>query len=375
MNPINLTSIPSHFGDVEQSKVSPVNRRPVSHIEQRLTYVNNLPVPVTIEWRSGFKFTLPVEPCMESATLIVRVEIFISRMAKKDAEKLLSTIEDTASKELQNMRKSFSVQIKENTYGGAKIVLDYHITLEELQLRGGTVYYHELDCLVSLFSMDEVPPHPFSQKGMHQQVVTGSPVDHDGLGFGYAVEIVDNTAKYGERYLNIHNKIYKVTPKKDYSLRDGVYITSNYAVEGELGVSGVNVRYHPFSDTENLLGLYSTYEDAIALGDPASMRKQEITTLEHELSKNRAVLQQARQEFDAQTLTRDQELLRLQSVAEQEKLGREKAEHAMDLERQRSKDYFEERSYVRKDSSESIKFLPSVIMGIGAVFLAIKAFL
>ena len=51
-----------------------------------------------------------------------------------------------------------------------------------------------------------------------------------------------------------------------------------------------------------------------------------------------------------------------------------KEEHRLKMEREYVKDHYEDRSYVRKDSSEGLKMLPTIAMGIGALVIAFNAF-
>ena len=61
--------------------------------------------------------------------------------------------------------------------------------------------------------------------------------------------------------------------------------------------------------------------------------------------------------------------LRREAEAKQLKLEEEAEKRRVEM-----KDLYEERSQRRKDSGESLKFLPNLIIGLGAVFLAIRSF-
>lgn len=373
----NATSIPTHFGDTRVAQLGPRDfRYSPSPIEYRLTYINNLPHEVTIVWRSGLKFRLPPVPSMDNDRLIARVEITVHPAVKLDIERVLSAIDETATSELKAMREAFSVEIKGNKYEGARIILDYGLTLDELRKFGGTVYYSELDCVVSLLPFEQVPPHPYSEEGRQQQVVAGSVLSPE-LGFGYSVEIIDNAAKYGERYLNIGGTVYKVVPKKDYSRRNGIYVLSNQFDPEQLDADPMEVKFYDFANAEEI-GLYRTFDEALHRGDIQTARKQEIATLEHEITMRKSELARERQKHEREMLALETKLKEQTTEAERRsqefKELRERMEHDRELERQRTKDFYESRSYVRKDSSEAVKIIPSIVMGLGAVFMAIKAF-
>jgi hypothetical protein len=380
MNPTvyKATAIPTHFGAVKPAAIGPTDRNFNQPIEYHLSYINNFPVPVTVVWRSGLKFTLQPEPSLTSADFVARVSITMDSKVKVDIARVLSAVTEESSMELKAMRQAFEAQVKVNTYGGAKIVLDHSLSLQRLQEMGGTVYYSEHDAVVSILPFDQVPPHPYSPEGMQQQVVAGAL----GLGnentFGYVIEIIDNHAKYGDRYLNICNKVYRISPKKDWERQDGIYVVSNYAVEGELGMSGRHMKNYSFEQAEELLGLYRTYEEALNFGDVASGRKLQIAELEHEVNVGKRQLQEATSRHQLEMLEKEKQLKELLQAHERHNSEvealRSRQEHELKLERDRLKDFYENRSYERKDQSESLKFLPSLVIGIGAIFMAIKTF-
>lgn len=374
-----LNELPTHFSEVQLSQGTYRDRKiGESPIEYKLTYVNNLSSAVTIEWRSGFKFTLPPERSLNCNSLVMRVEIVIHPKIKINVQEFLAQVDKESSDELQAMRESFTFQIQENKYGGATIVLNYPLNLAKLQEYGGSVYCNELDCVISLLSGEHSPAHPYSEVGKAQRIINSSHVTSD-LGFGYSVELVDSAGRYGDRYLNIGNKVYRVVPKKDPTKRDGIYIISNHAVIGELSTPGVGVKHYSFEGAEDLLGLYRTAEQAMNLGDASLARKQELVSLEHQLALQKVELQNAKQQFDINQLERER--ITKERDAEREMhlkdlaAMRERTEHEMLLERQRIKDHYESKSHNRKDSGEALKFLPSLIIGIGAVFMALRTFM
>jgi hypothetical protein len=260
-----------------------------------------------------------------------------------------------------------------NSYRGATIVLDYPLTLEQLQTYGGTIYFSELDIVVSLLPPEEMPAHPYSEEGRRSQVIAGSPIDHGGVGFGYAVEIVDNHERYGDRFLNIGGNVYKVKTKKDLERRDGVYIISNYAANGQLGKPGVRVTFCAFDKAQEDLGLYKTYDEAMHLGDLSTARKQELLTMEHELVKSKQEAAAEKVRFDRELTAAQHEVKRIEQENTRLAARNQMLEHDLTMERQRLKDFFDARAYQRKDSSEALKILPSIILGIGALVVALRS--
>lgn len=368
----NVRSIPTHFGESELvrpgPKSNPYRREP---FEQRLTYRNHLAVPISIGLRNGLKLSLPAEPNLNDHRFLARVELVLSEQVKMDVHRLLSAVDGNSPPELQVMREALQLQLQVNSHGGATIVLDYPLSLEQLQTYGGSVYYSELDIVVSLLAPGSMPPHPHSDEGRRSQTIAGSPVDHGGVGFGYAVEIVDNHGKYGDRFLNIGGNVYKVPTKQDFTRRDGVYIISNYAASGNLTREEPKVTFCAFEQAQETLGLYRTYDDALHLGDISQARKAELLTMEHELVKARGELQQAKAQQEKDQLASKAEIARMEGENERLKARNQLLERDMEVERQKNKDYYDNRSQQRKDTSETLKILPTIILGIGTFIAAL----
>lgn len=370
----NFTSIPSHFGETRVSQDGLGDGRMMEPITQTNSYRNYLSAPVSIAWRNGFKFHLNPEHNLYQNCFIAKVRICIGPEVKVDADRLFSAMNAQSSSELRAIREAYEIEVKVNSYRGATIVLDYPLTLEQLQSYGGSVYFSELDIVVSLLPVEEMPAHPYSEEGRTHQTVAGSPVDHGGVGFGYAVEIIDNYERFGTRYLNIGGAVYPVRPKKDVERRDGVYIISNYAANGTLTKEGVKVSFCSFDKAEEELGLYKSFDEALHLGNIAQAHKREMLTMEHDLAKGKVELQNLKNLHDREMLTATQELKRIEQENARLDARNKLLENDLSLERQRIKDYYEQKSYQRKDTSEALKILPTLLMGLTTLMVAIKTF-
>jgi len=372
MNQLDFTSIPTHFGETRGAPARPLELNSIKPIECKSTYINNLSVPVTIVWRSGFRFSLPPVPNLDSNRLIIRTTINIDQSVKNDVERVLSAVDENSTREMVAMRQAFIGQNQGNTYRGASIVLDYPMSLDELRNYGGSVYHNELDCVISLLPVDKAPLHPHSEAGKRSQTVVSSPVTHGGPSFAYAVEMVDNSGRYGPRYLNMNGQIYKITPKKDSSRRDGFFIVSNAPAQGDRADNAVTVTHYPFELGESDLGLYESYSEALNLGDTSLSRKEELASLEHNNRVMAAEMVRMRADHERTMLEKQAELKRLEMERDKRAAEYAQKEQEMAQERAEMKDRYEKRSYERKDNSEALKVLPSIIVGLGAILVAIK---
>lgn len=371
------------FGEVFASPDRLQDRRAdYSPIEFKFSYINNTSVPITIRQKSGLSFVLPSSPSLSTNRLIVRMEVVIQEAVRGSVARFISTVNQESSPELKAMREAYEAQL--GNYGrGAKIVLDYPMTLEQLKQYGGTVYHSDLDILISLLDQDEVAPHPYSEEGQRAQMVVGMPGVTDSDDFCYTIHMVDNTGKRATRFLNVGNKVYKVTAKKDPAKRNGIYIVSNRFVDGDQSTKDFVTMYYGFDVDEESLGLYRSYDEALHFGDLATGKKTDLAKLETQLSENKLKmaemgleLQSAKEAHEFEMIEKNRVLKDIQTKHEAETLEatrvREKAEAEANEQRQKLKDHYEARSYQRKDDSESLKYIPAIVVGIGAVFMAFK---
>jgi hypothetical protein len=370
----------TYFGDqISIDLPSPYerrNRRGDSPVEYKVSYINNLPHDVVIGWRCGLKFTVPSTADFNSTSFIVRLEITIRQDAVKELETQLSFIDANSPKELQQLREAFVRRTQENIYWGATLVLDYPITKETLTEYGGSVYFHELDQVFSLLPYDAVPDHPYSEQGRLARMAVVGPSDTASKDFFYSMEVVDNLGKFGDRFLNLNGEIYRLHPRKSNIRRDGVYLFYGNRVINNILEPERNYRFFDLSIADEALGLYKTYTEALNHGNHAKNHETQMKETELQTQRMKVELQNQRQKFDIQLLNAEKENRRLQAeFEERERISKAaiaELEQRHAAERTRVKDYWEDRSHQRKDQSEALKFIPALIVGIGATLLAIK---
>ncbi len=374
--------VPSVFNNPVVVKSGDEDRREFqkSGLEIIHTFANHSHVPITIVHRSGLKVTLQPNPRLGSTSgLIARTEIRASGESYQSVSKYLSAVGEHASPELLKMRESFQMQLEfSQSRNAGAIILDYPVDLEVLRQHGGTVYYSELDMVVSLESAFTVSEHPYSQAGRDVAFANSLPIPVDGLDFSYAISIVDSTHQIGPRYLNMVGSVYKVTPKVDHTRKDGVYVMSTHEVVGSIKQDGWWVRRFGFENLEATLGLYASSEEAMVHGDAVTAEKMRLAEVEKEIVQLKA-------ERERDLLTQKKEMDVVLHKAEQEKVEAEdrrrkaeeaqrKAEEESERRRLQLRDLMEERSQIRKDGGETLKFLPNLVIGIGAIMLALGKF-
>lgn len=349
-------------GDINVRQVNMTESKALyAPVEYRQSYINKTHVPIVIVWRSGLKTTIPAENALnDNSAFTIEVEMSFGVDVKKDVQRVLSAVDEKGTVELRKIKEAFANNV-EGRWGRTRVLLDYSITIPEIKKLGGSIYYEELDIVISLNGLDDAPPHPYSEEGKSMQLINVG--DIKDIGFSYNIDVIDNLGIFGTRYININNKVYKVTPKKDMQKRDGIYVASNAPVDNAIEINAKSSEYHAF-DKAAELGLFRSIDEAMALGDMESARKKELLNLEHSLQVSKREYQELQNRFDIE-------------VAEKDRLLKE-AEHQLkeaDIQLQKTKDHYENKSFQRKDSSETLKFVPGVIAAIGSMFLAIKAFL
>ena len=373
-------NLPSHFGKPGMFqtgfKRNKADGGPISITE---SYFNNTREALTVVKRSGLVIPLPSEPVMGfDEKMGIRIEFRIRNVTVAAMKRQLSLISDEDGETLKMFRAAIENSDMRPMVGGVSICLEYPLTLTELKKYGGTVYYGELDLVVSLQSPDTVIPHPHSERGRRASIATMMTKDMDPKAFGYSILTVDNFGQYGPRFLNISGKIYRVDPVQDFSQQDGVYVTCPKPVDGDLFIEGKEVEHHSFENAVDSLGLYKTHEEALTFGDLGTARKAELAKMEQDNLILQRDLNHTKSKLTAEQAESDRQMKEMEATHAREKL--EAAQKTMKLEasvkaaelmaeqrRTEMKDLYEQRSLVRKDNSEIIKVIPAIVLGVGAI--------
>ena len=98
-------------------------------------------------------------------------------------------------------------------------------------------------------------------------------------GFSFRLEINDPYLQFGDRFLNIAGKVYRITASSDTTKPEGVYIRTSGNIH-EVGGSGENFLTFDAAKQECLL--FSTSHEAETLGNLAEAKKREIEELQHQ---------------------------------------------------------------------------------------------
>lgn len=353
--------------------------------ETYLSYKNGLPYPVTVSLRNGMTFEVPpLNSNWRNATdFTVLVKYRFARNVKIDVHRLLDDVDDNASQMLIALRDAVAEARLNVVNNGNECVISHHVNREAFEKNGGCVYVDDLDITVSMPEHALNVIHPESPEGR----MLKARLEASQYGFSYRIEINDPNRLYGDRFINISGRVFRIRATTDETKPEGVYVHSTGSVDDEPLLDG---REHmPFESADDALGLYATAHDAKTLGNLAEERKREIEELqythkvqfmnmEHEFKRLTHDMETRMVEYKRERGEREMELAtevsRLKLVEmrlEQEAKEREARYATEKAEREsrmlRDKEYYERRSYDRKDSSEIVKWVPAMVLGAGVL--------
>jgi len=343
-----------------------------SPIEYRLLFLNHTQHTVSVGDRRGFKWEVPRLRDLEKNVLIVRLELTLTQAARDSVAVMIKQMDNGSSDAIKQLCAAIAEAQDRGLANRFPVTfcLDYVVDMEEIARSGGSAYLVDADVMISTLDPRYMQPHPYSLEGRLKSVSVAAPDHLDIANFAYSFDIIDNTGRTPPQWVNVASKVFRVEPKIDPTRRDGVYVTTT----GDT----ITTEVVPL-DAEKMaeLGIYPSYQEALAKGDVQGTRKAELLAMEHELNQSKVSYQMLKNDNDRFKAQLDK--VTAEADAEQKellrRLEREKAEkeHFAELARLRAKDYYESRSYERKDNSEFIKLLPNIILGVGAIVSALAS--
>lgn len=248
------------------------------------------------------------------------------------------------------------------------------ISKEDINKSGRAIYINELDLVIAFSNAMPNPDHPF----MNPLTMVSPLESTDYIG----MELIDNEDAIGPIYVNFTNEPIRLVPRKSSIKPSGLYISD--PGPAKLGPENMpnsqrRTYYSPdrLTSSENRSGLlqfiFNNYEDAKSYGSAIAERERQLKLEMHEMKLDAARaaqdLAEAKAKFDKEKEERD----RLADIDKQEldRLNRE-LEFRRNMESMDRKDYYERRSFDRKDSSEWLKFAPAVITLVASLIPLLK---
>lgn len=269
---------------------------------------------------------------------------------------------------------------RQNLRGRSEANIQYMISVDEMYANGGIVYVKQVDMVFALAysSISEVPDHPYSPMSHLTRSLLSSADELKGSALGMTYKLVDNNEEMGDMFINIDGKVFTIPAVIEKSMKSGLYVTTN-------GIDRSNPRgdlqtcdFTSLSDITNKFGnIFSTSAAARALGDALDAQerelrerelnlKKETANLKVELSDKQHELEMLKQEESRRKAEYDQKLRDLDSQ-------RKELEHEQAMAKLRRTEAYEERNTSRKEASEWIKYIPTVLSTVAIVAAAVTA--
>lgn len=360
--------------------------------ETDISYKNGLSHPVTVVLRNGLALTIPPLSAnwRDHANFVVQVRYRFAKNVKIDIHRILDEVDADSTNELISLRDAIGDARMHQTPNSNEFVLTYQVTRLQMDTSVDGIYLSNLDITLSRDTLESATyvVHPESSAGyelrMEQVQATSS--------FKLDIEINDPDMLFGDRFVNILGRVYRVRARSNPNRPAGVYLSSPNDVAGD----GLDTKCFDFESADAELMLFRTASDAKTLGNLAEVRKAEYEQLKHDQAMTLAVrdmefktqlhelntqLTQFKLDKTERESAHADEIARLKAVelrlgmeaAEREAKQKaieaayaaEKAERDARLNRER--DYYERRSYDRKDSSEIVKWIPPMVVGAGLI--------
>lgn len=343
-------------------------------ISRSISFENGTGVEVCIMDRNGVLMTLPAksisdpqfnkalqvyERWSKSANVKINVddELNVAGYGSKYTGALLSSFELTNEKSASSIRDR-----------GA--LLRHKIDLEHIKQSGGGIYVHTLDIVVYLPTYRKHFIHPYCLNVLSTEMRMG-PDDTNSLKIRVCINDPDFTM--GDRFINAGGMVYRISPTRDKRRPPGAIIET---VELDQPSTVIPCTLHDLSEH---IQTYATYEEAEKQGKQHELKMQEQARELEQLKTSNLLLQEnLAQQKTEQSLAlglQKSEIEKAAHALEAEKIAikerqqqldelavREK--HLLEMQQMRTKDYYENRSYDRKDTSEFFKFLP-ILLGAG----------
>ena len=352
------------------------------HLEITTSYLNYTGEELIVALRSGLVIDIPITYNFGKREFVICVTMTFSEEIKDSLLNRLNNVSEHSSNELKVIRDYIASERFKRVGGKYQINIEYPIDYKEHIEARSMLYITDADIVIAKKQYENIVGHPYSETSVIRNTFTNRKPTVDDM-FLMDIEVNDTSGKYPYIYLRHGIEIYNIKTICNRMKKDGIYLN----ISGEQG----RMLYIDFSDDMLKYGFYKTYAEASELGDSLleNKQKQELIKLEHELKQQRVQNERMSSELKAENMRLENQLNEERIKHDKEKLERERAHQEelrrIELEEQRRKlddysrkqrvsDYYEERSYQRKDSSEWLKAMPTLLVGLGGLFMAMKSF-
>lgn len=350
----------SEADDVEFNRTDIADHSP---LQKKLVYYNNIGEDLIVVDRSGIQMIIKSHPGRHGGLAIEKV-YHVGKGVDVDPNNV-SRFGGGPSKERKALNEAIRDYDENHNIVNRKMSVAYTIDRDKLLEGGYPLYIPEVDIVVAVARLHESRKvlHPYSDTSARYRLLKQSVEDVGRQAMRFEVFIVSNDRTHGDRYVNVMGDVFKVPSVVRQDLQDGVYVCSSGCVPGPNERIPSTFRQLTFEEAHEVIALYKCPDEARTFGDPQGEREREFRRLENEYKEER---------LDMERRMATEKLEREKLRAEQADMIAE-LEHYRKLKEMKDKDYFDDRSRVRKDNSEIVKYVPAIITGVLAVVtLAVK---
>lgn len=349
---------------------------------QNVSYYNNFSKDVKIGLRNGLVIDIPTDGDFRAPReFIIILEYSFSHEVYERLQFFLHSHDVDSNPCLVAIRDNLN-RDGYGKYSTRKSRIEYAITEAEFLEKGSQIFIHDLDIVLSSKSKRMV--HPYSPEGaMYRTAISYH--NNDDCFF---IEYIKETDDCRPLFIRIAGQVIQIDPKHSEVYPPGLYFRANNVKNGPIGDPDKAFVVLDVNNLEELHehGFYKNYDEAANGPDMEVKQKLELVEAQAELTRNAAVLEKLKQSLEMERLEYKRILAIKESELKESQLAREQLSSAMNdrladeqaLRKARQAEYLdrlEERSAVRKEQTEVIKYIPSFILGLGAAFVALKSFL
>lgn len=308
------------------------NSRP--QVEFGYKFYNGLSVSVTVSLRTGARYLIPPTPGVRTKAFIIATDYLHSHDVIYDTSDLCNAEGQPTSPEAKAIEQALKISNHQPVMLGRKPTsasVKYALSKKDFDKVGGQLYLQNLDVLLSIYNLERSSFHPGTINGQCNDFLNDDPVLKDLVGFSYSIQIVDRHRTYGDRYVNVCGKVFRVSVSSDPNKLEGVFIRHTGESAGlDVLFDIPEAKYYTFEEADKIEWLYKTHTEALTLGDTEAAMQRELIQRKHHLQelemKAKAEDLERRREFEAEKRAfererediRREELIRNQRIADRE---------------------------------------------------------
>lgn len=241
-----------------------------------------------------------------------------------------------------------------------------HLEKSDLAERRG-IYLRNLDVVVGLAIYADEIIHPRSDEG----VAMSHRMSNGGSGLNLKILIVDPFRKLGSRWINVNGALFRIDPVYDSALEEGIY----FADGKQTSMKDIRLS---LEDGCEKLRLFATQEQARTYGD---LKDEELRQRQLEAEESKRSYEQLKLQLEKENLLLKDEQAKSTlintRIDTETKTANGLRDYIRSMEERHQDELIAERKFrnemhsmERKDSSELLKWLPGIIIGMGALIFA-----